>query len=148
MVRVMSNEHSIVTNEKNILIRDEYDIVSARSVAEQMAAEIGMGIVDQSRVATAVSELARNIVVHAGTGVVDFQQVCEEGKNGLEVVAVDSGPGIPDLELAMQDGYTTSGGLGVGLPGTKHLVDEFKIDSKVGMGTTVTIRKWRHTVQC
>ena len=133
----------VMNNEKNVLIRDEYDIVCARSVAEQMAAEIGLGIGDQSRLATAVSELAQNIVRHAGGGVVDFQQICQEGKSGLEIVAVDSGPGIPDMELAMQDGYTTGEGSGEGLPSTKRLVDEFEIDSRPGMGTTVTIRKWK-----
>ncbi|MDD5093388.1 MAG: anti-sigma regulatory factor [Dehalococcoidia bacterium] len=129
--------------EKSVLIKDEYDIVTARSTAKQMAAEIGLGIVDQSRIATAVSELARNIVVYAGKGVVNFQWLSENDRNGLEIVAVDSGPGIADIDWAMTDGYTSGGGLGIGLPGTKRLMDEFEIESKVGRGTTITIRKWK-----
>ena len=132
-----------MSEEKRISINDEYDIVSARSVGKQMTAEIGLGIVDQSRIATAVSELARNIVLYAGTGAVTFRRLNDGGRSGLEIVASDSGPGIADIELAMQDGYTSGNGLGVGLPGTKRLMDEFEIESEVGKGTTVTIRKWR-----
>ncbi|MCL0088489.1 anti-sigma regulatory factor [Dehalococcoidia bacterium] len=131
-----------MSEEKRISINDEYDIVSARSVGKQMAAEIGLGIVDQSRIATAVSELARNIVLYAGTGVVTFRRLNDGGRSGLEIVASDSGPGIADIELAMQDGYTSGNGLGVGLPGTKRLMDEFEIKSEVGKGTRVMIRKW------
>ncbi|MCL0060135.1 anti-sigma regulatory factor [Dehalococcoidia bacterium] len=131
-----------MSEEKSISIKDEYDIVSARSVGKQMAAEIGLGIVDQSRIATAVSELARNIVLYAGTGVVTFRRLNDGGRSGLEIVASDSGPGIADIELAMQDGYTSGNGLGVGLPGTKRLMDEFEIKSEVGKGTRVMIRKW------
>ncbi|MCL0093919.1 anti-sigma regulatory factor [Dehalococcoidia bacterium] len=131
-----------MSEEKSISIKDEYDIVSARSVGKQMAAEIGLGIVDQSRIATAVSELARNIVLYAGTGVVTFRRLNDGGRSGLEIVARDSGPGIADVELAMQDGYTSGNGLGVGLPGTKRLMDEFEIKSEVGKGTRVMIRKW------
>ncbi|HAZ31417.1 MAG TPA: ATP-binding protein [Dehalococcoidia bacterium] len=132
-----------MSEEKSILIKDEYDIVSARSVGKQMAVELGLGIVDQSRIATAVSELARNIVLYAGGGVITFQRLSDGGRSGLEIRATDSGPGIADIELAMQDGYTSGNGLGVGLPGTKRLMDEFEIESEVGKGTRVTIRKWR-----
>ena len=131
-----------MSEEKRISINDEYDIVSARSVGKQMTAEIGLGIVDQSRIATAVSELARNIVLYGDIGVVIFRRLNDGGRSGLEIVASDSGPGIADIELAMQDGYTSGNGLGVGLPGTKRLMDEFEIESEVGKGTTVTIRKW------
>ncbi|MCL0103520.1 ATP-binding protein, partial [Dehalococcoidia bacterium] len=96
-----------MSEEKSISIKDEYDIVSARSVGKQMATEIGLGIVDQSRIATAVSELARNIVLYAGTGAVTFRRLNDGGRSGLEIVASDSGPGIADIELAMQDGYTS-----------------------------------------
>ena len=129
--------------EKSILIKDEYDIVNARSAGKQIAAEIGLGLVDQSRIATAVSELARNMVVYATSGVIALHQLDDGVRRGLEIMAVDSGPGIADIEMAMRDGYTTGGGLGVGLPGTKRLMDEFEIDSEVGKGTTITIRKWR-----
>lgn len=132
-----------MSEEKSILIKDEYDIVSARSVGKQMTVELGLGIVDQSRIATAVSELARNIVLYAGGGVITFQRLSDGGRSGLEIRATDSGPGIADIELAMQDGYTSGNGLGVGLPGTKRLMDEFEIESEMGKGTRVTIRKWR-----
>lgn len=131
-----------MSDEKDVLIKDEYDIVSARSVGKQIAGEIGLGIVDQSRIATAISELARNIVLYAGGGVITFQRLGDGGRSGLEIRAVDNGPGIADIELAMQDGYTSGGGLGVGLPGTKRLMDEFEIESEVGKGTRITIRKW------
>jgi serine/threonine-protein kinase RsbT len=130
-------------SERSVLIKDEYDIVTARSTGKQMAADIGLGIVDQSRIATAVSELARNIVVYAGSGVVNFQWLSDNEKDGLEIMAVDSGPGIANIELAMSDGFTSGGGLGIGLPGTRRLMDEFKIESEVGRGTVITIRKWK-----
>ncbi|MFA4835250.1 MAG: anti-sigma regulatory factor [Dehalococcoidia bacterium] len=128
--------------ERSVLIKDEYDIVNARSTGKQMASEIGMGVVDQSRIATAVSELARNIIVYAGKGVISFQHV-NGARDGLEIMAVDSGPGIADIELAMSDGYSSGGGLGIGLPGTRRLMDEFTINSELGRGTVITIRKWR-----
>ncbi len=124
-------------------INDEYDIVVARSSGKQVAATIGLGIVDQSRIATAVSELARNIVLYAGKGVVSFSQIEEEDDPGIEIIFTDEGPGIQDIEQAMQDGYTSGGGLGLGLPGTRRLMDEFEIESEVGKGTTIKIRKWR-----
>ena len=128
--------------ERNVLIKDEYDIVTARATGKQMAIEIGLGIVDQSRIATAVSELARNIVVYAGKGVISFERLTEGDRSGLEIIAADSGPGIADIEIAMCDGFTSGGGMGVGLPGTKRLMDDFKLESEAGKGTVITIRKW------
>ena len=129
--------------EKRVPIKDEYDIVMARSAGKNVAKEVGFGIVDQTRIATAISELARNIIVHAVEGMVEIRQVYGDGGNvGLEVVAVDHGPGIPDVEQAMRDGFTTGKGLGAGLGGAKRLVDEFEIDSAVGKGTKVSVRKW------
>ena len=124
-------------------INDEYDIVKARTGGKQLASMIGLGMVDQSRIATAVSELARNIVLYAGNGVITFSQIEEDDEPGLEIIFTDDGPGISDIEQAMQDGYTSGGGLGLGLPGTRRLMDEFVIESEVGRGTTITIRKWR-----
>jgi serine/threonine-protein kinase RsbT len=94
-------------------------------------------------VATAISELARNIVRYAVRGEIILRLVQNDGKKGIEVVANDDGPGIPDVGLAMQDGYSTSGGLGLGLPGTRRLMDDFEITSDFGKGTTVTVRRWR-----
>ena len=93
--------------------------------------------------ATAISELARNIVRYAVRGEIILRLVQNDGKKGIEVVANDDGPGIPDVGLAMQDGYSTSGGLGLGLPGTRRLMDDFEITSDFGKGTTVTARRWR-----
>lgn len=94
-------------------------------------------------VATAISELARNIVRYAVRGEITLRLVQNNGKKGIEVVASDDGPGIPDVGLAMQDGYSTSGGLGLGLPGTRRLMDDFEITSDFGKGTVVTVRRWR-----
>ena len=133
----------VEATEKRVPIKDEYDIVMARSAGKSVAKEVGFGIVDQTRIATAISELARNIIVHAVEGVVEIRQVyADEGTVGLEVVAIDDGPGIPDVEQAMRDGFTTGKGLGAGLGGAKRLVDEFEIDSTVGKGTRVSVRKW------
>lgn len=114
----------------------------ARQEGRQVAKECGFGPVDLARVATAISELARNIYNYARPGTIELTVVTAGQRRGLQVVALDHGPGIADIEEAMRDGYTTSGGLGAGLPGTRRLVDEFEIDSKSGEGTRVTVRKW------
>ncbi len=124
-----------------IPIKEEQDVVIARLKGKKMAEELGMKKVDQVRIATAISELARNILLYAGTGVVQIKKIHGE-KKGIEVVAIDHGPGIENIELALTDGYSTSGALGVGLPGTKRLMDEFEIWSEKGKGTIVTVRKW------
>ena len=111
-----------------------------------MARQLGFGLVDQSRIATAVSELTRNIVRYAtdGRGEVEIQEVVEpSGRSGIEIVVRDNGPGIADVELVMREGYSTGSGLGLGLSGTRRLMDEMTIDSALGRGTTITIRKWR-----
>lgn len=123
-------------------IQDELDIVRARQEGRQLAKETGFGPVDLARVATAISELARNIYNYARPGTIELRQVQRGQRRGIEVIAQDNGPGIPDVEEAMRDGFTTSGGLGAGLPGTRRLVDEFEIVSARDRGTTVTIRKW------
>ncbi len=123
-------------------IRQEWDIVGARQLGREKAKELGFGTVDQARIATAISELARNIYLYAGTGKVYFETIDHLDKKGLKIVAVDEGPGIRDLSQVMQDGYSTSGGLGAGLPGVKRLMDTFEINSEWGEGTEITAVKW------
>ena len=119
------------------------DIVSARQKGRELASQCGFPSTDLAVIATAISELARNIVRYAVHGEIILRSLDENGKRGVEVVAVDDGPGIADLALAMQDGYSSSGGLGLGLPGTRRLMDEFEIVSDFGKGTAVTVRRWK-----
>jgi len=123
-------------------IRQEADIVTARQKGRRLAQELGFGLADQTRIATAISELTRNVIQYADRGTVTLKAIRADGKDGLEVVVADEGPGIEDVERVMQQGYSTSGGLGVGLPGTRRLMHEFEIVSRPGRGTTVTIRMW------
>jgi serine/threonine-protein kinase RsbT len=132
-----------MTPSKAAVIRSDLDIVIARTLARDTAKSIGFGAIDQARIATAVSELARNIFLYAGTGSVTVREIEKLGRRGIEIVCEDQGPGIADLNLAMQDGYTTSRGMGMGLPGAKRLMDEFTINTEVGVGTTIVCRKWR-----
>jgi serine/threonine-protein kinase RsbT len=126
-------------------IRGEDDIVASRQHAREIARRLGFGAVDQSRIATAVSELTRNVVRYAtdGHGAVAIREADGSGRTGIEIVVSDDGPGIPDVDQALRDGFTSGGGMGMGLPGTRRLMDEMTIESAVGRGTTVTIRKWR-----
>ena len=124
-------------------IGSDADIVVAREKGRKLAAQCGFPSTDLAVIATAISELARNIVHYAGRGAIILRLVDEKGRRGVEVVAADDGPGIPDVALAMQDGYSTSRSLGLGLPGVRRLMDEFQIASEFGKGTTVTFRKWR-----
>lgn len=132
--------------ETRVLIAGEDGIVTARGRAREAARQIGFGAVDQSRIATAVSELARNVARYAtdGAGTVTIREASQPGRPaGIEIVVADAGPGIADIEQAMQDGFTSGGGMGLGLPGTRRLMDEMEIASAPESGTTVTIRKWR-----
>jgi serine/threonine-protein kinase RsbT len=128
---------------KAAVIRSDLDIVIARTLARDTAKTLGFGAIDQARIATAVSELARNIFLYAGTGTVTVREVERNGRKGLEVICEDQGPGISSIDQVMQDGYSTSRGMGMGLPGAKRLMDEFDIRSQEGIGTTITCRKWR-----
>ena len=131
---------------ETMAIRGQDDIVTARQRAREIAKRLGFGMVDQSRIATAVSELTRNVVRYAtdGRGEVRIAQVTSDGRGvGLEIVVADEGPGISDVEEAMREGYTSGPGMGLGLSGTKRLMDEMEIESAAGRGTIVTIRKWR-----
>ncbi|PYM86185.1 MAG: ATP-binding protein [Candidatus Rokuibacteriota bacterium] len=129
--------------EVRVAVGSDVDIVTARQKGRELAAQCGLSATDLAVVATAISELARNIVRYAVRGEIILRRVDNGSKRGVEVVATDDGPGISDVPLALQDGYSTSGGLGLGLPGVRRLMDEFDIVSKFGKGTTVTVRKWR-----
>lgn len=133
---------AITANESVVGIRSDADIVTARQRGRALAARLGFSSTDQIAIATAISELARNIVEYAKQGEIILSECAREGRRGVQIVAQDRGPGIPDLAVAMRDGFSTSRSLGLGLPGTKRLMDDFDISSEVGKGTRVTIRKW------
>jgi serine/threonine-protein kinase RsbT len=131
--------------EQRIAIESDNDVVTARQRARELAARLELTSTDQTLLATAISEVARNITTYATRGEVLLSIVREAGppaREGIRVVARDRGPGIADLDLAMQDGYTSGGGLGLGLPGARRLVDEFDIETAPSVGTTVTLVKW------
>ncbi|GAA0452601.1 anti-sigma regulatory factor [Alkalibacillus silvisoli] len=125
----------------SVAIKKEWDIVAARQAGRQISQRLGFGSVDQARITTAISELARNIYLYAKEGEIIFDEVHDLPKVGLKIIAKDKGPGINDLSAAMKDGYSTSGGLGAGLPGVKRLMDEFDMESG-DTGTKVTVIKW------
>ena len=133
--------------EIEILVED--DIVTARSAGREIARGIGFGIVDCTLVATAISELTRNIILYAGQGAITINILRTrdtphdaDSPRGLEIIATDTGPGIEDINLVMRDGYSTSEGMGLGLPGTRRLMDEFELHSEPGKGTTIRTTKW------
>jgi serine/threonine-protein kinase RsbT len=128
--------------EARVSISSAADIVTARQKGRAMALALGFDGADVTLIATAISEVARNIVDHADRGEIDLAPIHQGAKHGIGIVVRDEGPGIPDVAQAMQYGYSTRKGLGVGLPGAKWLMNEFDIDSKVGKGTTITMKKW------
>lgn len=128
--------------KSTVEIITEWDIVAARQLGRNEAKAIGFGAVDQARITTAISELARNIYLYARAGEVTIERIHETEKKGIRIIAKDKGPGINDLRKVMEDGYSTSGGLGAGLPGVKRLMDFMDIQSSVGSGTVVVIEKW------
>jgi serine/threonine-protein kinase RsbT len=128
--------------ESRIAIESDADVVTARQRARELAADLELSSTDQTLLATAISEVARNITTYATRGEVLVSIVQDDTRRGIRVVARDQGPGIEDIDRALQDGYTTGGGLGLGLPGARRLVDDFSIDSAPGQGTTVTLVKW------
>ncbi len=123
-------------------IKKEWDIVGARQLGREIAKDIGFGTVDQARIATAISELARNIYLYAEQGQICFEVIETIDRKGICIMANDSGPGIDDIGQVMRDGYTTSGGLGAGLPGVKLLMDDFDLDSVENKGTKIKTTKW------
>ncbi len=129
--------------EIQVAINSDQDIVSARQRGRAMANELGFSSGDATLIATAISELARNIVAYARRGRITLNAVNGMNRQGISVTASDDGPGIPDIAQALRDGFSTSGSLGLGLPGVRRLVDEFEITSRPGRGTTVVVKKWR-----
>jgi serine/threonine-protein kinase RsbT len=130
-------------NAARVRIEGEGDIVTVRRAVREAAASVGFGITDVTRIVTAASELARNIVTYAAYGELTYTLLTDDGGQGLEMVFEDRGPGIADVDRAMSVGYTTSGGLGLGLPGTKRLMDEMEIITVPDrLGTRITVRKW------
>lgn len=125
-----------------VTIQKEWDIVAARQLGRDIARKTGFGTVDQARIATAISELARNIYLYTDDGKICFEVIENIDHKGMSIVSFDSGPGIKDISQVMEDGYSTSGGLGAGLPGVKRLVDEFDIRSEDGKGTEIKAIKW------
>ncbi|MGD8192628.1 anti-sigma regulatory factor [Brevibacillus ginsengisoli] len=123
-------------------IHTEQDIVTARHIGRSIAKDFAFGNIEQSRIATVISELARNIFLYAYVGTITIDTIEREGMLGLRIQAKDRGPGIPDIRRAMEDGFSTSGGLGAGLPGVKRLMDEFTIEN-ILQGTYVSVVKWR-----
>jgi serine/threonine-protein kinase RsbT len=128
-------------------IQSEGDIVLVRRMAREAATQAGFGGTDVTRIVTATSEMARNIFKYAGEGVMRWRNAQTDDRSGIELEFEDHGPGIADVNLAMQEGYTTGEGLGMGLPGARRLVDELEISSKVGQGTKVVLRKWLKTLK-
>ncbi|VVB95090.1 Anti-sigma F factor [uncultured archaeon] len=129
-------------HEVCIPVSSEIDIVTARQKGRQMAAPLGFSNTELTLIATAISEVVRNIVEYARSGELCLDIVREGDRRGIVVTAQDRGPGIPNIKLAMQDGYSTGKSLGLGLPGAKRLMDEFEIESEVGRGTKITMKKW------
>ena len=124
-------------------INNDNDIVMVRKIVRTWAVELGFGLVDQTKTITAASELARNTLVYGGGGTVLMEVLSDGRRKGLRLAFEDHGPGIPDVELALRDGYTTGQGMGLGLSGSRRLVNEFEITSRVGEGTRVAITKWK-----
>ena len=132
-----------VTRTDSVPLGSERDIVLARQIVRKVAQELGFSLVDQTKMVTAASELARNTVTYGGGGVLDWEMLLDGARKGLRLTFKDQGPGIADLTLAMTDGWTSGGGLGLGLSGAKRLVNDFEIDTKPGHGTRVTITRWK-----
>ena len=127
---------------KTVAVNDDVDVAYAALAAKNYAKEIGFSTASQYMISTAVSELARNMFIYAKKGMISLSFFSENSKSGIEIVAEDFGPGIQDIDKAMEENFSTGGTMGVGLPGTKRLMDYFKIESKIGVGTKVVIRKW------
>jgi serine/threonine-protein kinase RsbT len=134
----------IVLNKDSMRIEKEQDVVPFRNRVKEFAVKIGMGLVNQTKLITAASELVRNMLKYGGGGTVLIEAITEGRENGIRLTFQDKGPGIKDISLAMKDGFSSGKSLGIGLPGTKRLVNEFDIKSTVGAGTTVSIIKWKN----
>jgi len=124
-------------------LRTDEDVVAARRIVRQKAIDLQFRLVEQTKIVTATSELARNTIIHGMGGEMTIQILSENGRDGLRLIFVDTGPGIPNLELAMTDGYSTGSGMGLGLSGSKRLMSDFAIESEVGKGTRITVIRWK-----
>jgi serine/threonine-protein kinase RsbT len=131
------------TRSETRLIRSSDDVVRVRQEVRTMALEAGLRLVDQTKIVTAASELARNTLIYGGGGSVLLEVMRDGARSGVRLTFEDQGPGIPDLELALRDGYTSGGGLGLGLGGARRLSDEFHITSQEGQGTRIVIARWK-----
>ena len=132
-----------MADDLHIPVTADVDVVTARQRGRELAAQAGFSSGDQTVIAAAISEIARNILNYAKRGEIQLSVVTNGDRQGVIIVARDQGPGIPDVQRALEDGYSTSGGLGLGLPGARRLMDDFDVMSAVGKGTTVTMKKWR-----
>lgn len=131
-----------VAMRSSVEIITEWDIVTARQLGRNEAKALGFGTVDQARITTAISELARNIYLYANVGFIEIEKIETDGEKKIIIIATDQGPGIKDVRKVMEDGYSTSGGLGAGLPGVNRLMDTMTIHSVIGEGTTIRAEKW------
>jgi serine/threonine-protein kinase RsbT len=132
-----------VSSTGELPLRNEHDIVLGRQAVRRMAQELTFSLVDQTKMVTAASELARNALIYGGGGLVKWEMLQDGGKRGLRLTFQDQGPGIANIELALTDGWTSGKGLGLGLTGARRLVNEFELDSTPGVGTRVTVTRWK-----
>ncbi len=132
----------VVLNDETQAVSSSADVVRIRQLVRQWAVKLGFSLVDQTKIVTAASELARNVVDYAGAGTVRLEAINDGRRRGLRLTFQDRGPGIPDIAQALRDGFTTGNGLGLGLGGARRLSNEFEIESRVGEGTRVTIARW------
>ena len=132
----------VVQRAESLALRTDEDVVRARRVARQWAVELGFSLVDQTKIVTAASELARNTVLYGGGGTLRLEMLNDGPRRGLRLTFEDQGPGIPDVQMALRDGFTTGSGLGLGLGGAKRLMNDFAISSEPGQGTRVTAVRW------
>jgi serine/threonine-protein kinase RsbT len=133
----------LTARSEQVVVREQHDIVNVRQVVRSWSLSLGLGLVDLTKLVTAASEIARNTVEYGGGGTLQIEELRDGLRLGMRLVFEDQGPGIPDIERAMTDGYSTGTGMGLGLGGTKRLVDEFEISSTQGEGTRVAITKWK-----
>jgi serine/threonine-protein kinase RsbT len=131
-----------MASEQRVVIESDVGIVEARQAGRVLAEAAGFSSTDLTLIATAISEVSRNITNYAGRGEIVMRVLDDGRRRGIEVIATDEGPGIPDVAQALEDGYSTGRGMGLGLPGSRRVMDEFVIDSTIGVGTTVIMRKW------
>jgi serine/threonine-protein kinase RsbT len=132
-----------IEKTETLPLKSDEHVVLVRQTVRQRAVELGFRLVDQTKIVTAASEIARNTIIYGGGGDCTIETLSNEVRRGLKLVFEDKGPGIADIDQAMKDGFTTGGGLGLGLSGTKRLVNEFSIESKVGEGTRISFTKWQ-----